>query len=610
MQQITEVVAGAQCLTLAPDRPDEMARFDAFLSRSEGAPLAVDTETTGLDIFRADHGVRLVQFGTATEAWALRVDLFRADIARVLSRGSHFLMHNATYDMLVSDRHGLADLETLAPKVTDTRILAHLIDPRRRPEGGTGHKLKELAAVYVDPDAQDGEAALKREFRRLKMTEAEGWRHIPIDNDVYVRYAGLDVLLTWRLWAELAPRVTGVGLGDLARFEHHLQGLLAILERRGVRIDVPYTERLRDALTAEATEFAAVAARYGVESVNSPKQVAAALGGMGETLTDRTAGGALSVGKEVLLALADLDREWTRIGAREPNLLADAVVRSKRAGKWASTYAQAFLDLMDPATRLHPKINGLQARTARMSIAHPPLQQLPSSDWRVRRSLIPDPGMTMVAADYSQVEMRVLAALAQEPTMMAAIASGTDLHDFTAKRVYGDDFTKAQRKVSKAIGFGKVYGGGASSIAQQTGASLAGVKEAIAAYDATFPGVRRYAAYLQRRARYGAVEVVTPSGRHLPLDRQRLYAATNYVVQSTARDILAQALVDLFDQGLGDFLLLPVHDEVLAQAPDADAAEVVAEIGRVMESTFYGVAIKSDTTILGPSWGHGYGAKE
>jgi DNA polymerase-1 len=418
------------------------------------------------------------------------------------------------------------------------------------------------------------------------------------------------VLLTSRLADRLEAEVAAVGLTDLSRFEHHFQALMAVLQRRGMRLDLDYTRRLKDDLGAEEARFSAVAARYGVESINSPKQVADALAGMGETLAERTPSGAVKVDREVLLALADLDRDWQRIGAREPNPLADAVVRAKRAGKWATAYAGAFLDLADATGRLHPGIHALQARTARMSVSRPPLQQLPSSDWRVRRCFVPDHGMTVIAADYSQIEMRVLAALSGDPMMREAIASGTDLHDFTASKVFGDGFTKAQRKVAKGIGFGKVYGGGAVSIARQTGTDPEAVRDAIMAYDATYPGIKSYSRGLQRRAEFGAREVVTPAGRHLPLDRDRLYAATNYIVQSTARDLLAQAVVDCFDAGLGDFLLLPIHDEILAQAPEADAAEVVAEVGHVMESEFYGVRIVADTSVYGPSWGHGYGAKE
>jgi DNA polymerase-1 len=329
---------------------------------------------------------------------------------------------------------------------------------------------------------------------------------------------------------------------------------------------------------------------------------------MGEQLEERTASGALKVDKSVLLALADLDTNWQRIEAREPNKLADAVLRAKRADKWANTYVGTFLNQRDAQNRLHPSINSLQARTARMSVSNPPLQQLPSSDWRIRRAFIADPGMLMIAADYQQVEMRVLAALSQDKTLLDAIAEGVDLHDFTAARVFGYGFTKAQRKIAKAVGFGKVYGGGAASIARQTGAPVEAVKNAISAYDQTYPGIKQFANKLQRKAEFGVKEVVTPSGRHLPLDRDRLYAATNYVVQSTARDLLAQAIVDLHLAGLGDFLLLPVHDELIAQAPADSAAEVVKEIGKVMESTFFGVEITSDPEVLGMSWGHGYGA--
>jgi DNA polymerase-1 len=609
MQTLSHRIRGTECLIHRPEPSDSLAGFWGMLGR---APIvALDTETTGLDTFSPGHKVRLVQFGTATEAWVLPVAGGFVPVIREALAQGEFVAHNATYDLLVLDRHGLARLEDLGPRVHDTRVMAHLLDPRSKAEGGYGHSLKELAAVFVDPAAPDGQRELHKVFRAMKLSIAEGWAAIPVDHPDYVRYAGLDVLLTARLHEVLAALIAGSPeLFRLLKFEEHLQGLLARMERRGMLIDVDYTRRLKDRLRADEGRYEAVAQRYGVTSVNSPKQVAEALGAMGEVLTDKTPSGALSVGKEVLLTLADLDRDWQRIGAREPNPLADAIVRCKRAGKWATTYADAFLTMRDGADRLHPSIGSLQARTARMSVSRPPLQQLPSSDWTIRRAFIADPGHLIFASDYAQVEMRVLAALAHEETMKAAIASGVDLHDFTAAKVFGEQFTKAQRKVAKAIGFGKVYGGGATSIARQTGADLKGVQAAISAYDDTYPGVRRYAGRLQRRAQYGRVEVVTPSGRHLPLDRQRLYAATNYVVQSTARDLLAQAIVDLFDQGLGDYLLLPIHDELLGQAPADVAEEVAHEVGRVMESTFFGVEIKSDPEVLGPSWGHGYGAKE
>ncbi|MFG3715832.1 DNA polymerase [Micromonospora sp. NPDC047730] len=628
MRTLTHAVAGSTVGIHVPERREDLDGFRAFLAGGDRI-LAFDTETTGLDVYTPGHRLRLAQIGNGREAWVLRTDLFAEDVAAALRQPRPFVMHNAPYDLLVADRHLGVRLEDLGPRTFDTRVLAHLLDPRSPQEGGIGLRLKMLSAVYVDPEAPDTEEGLSAIFSALyaawKKTVsretvdawarqhpkrphmAYGFGNIPIDHETYVRYAGLDVILTHRLFHALGPMVREIGLDHLSKFEHHLQVLLAILQRRGFRLDVPYVEALRDDLLAEAERFRAVARRYGVENVNSTAQLAAALEAMGETLTERTPSGAVKVDKGVLLPLADLNLDWDRLDVRTPNPLADAALRSKRSEKWAVTYAQAFLDLKDADDRLHPSIGGLQARTARMSISRPPLQQLPSSDWRVRRAFIADPGQTVIAADYQAVEMRVLAALADVPRMKEAIANGEDLHSFTARLIEGDGFTKRHRKLYKGVGFGKVYGGGAATLSRQTGAPLDAVKRAIAAYDSVYPEIKRYSRRLMERAEFGRREVVTPSGRHLPLDRDRLYAATNYVVQSTARDLLAQAIADIFAAGLGDHLLLPVHDELIAQAPTADAEEVIREIGKAMESTFFGVRIESDPDVYGPSWGHGYG---
>lgn len=627
MITLTHTIAGDECRIYFPERRQDLPGFESFLAQGDKV-LGFDTETTGLDIFGQDYRVRLVQFGNAREAWVLRADLFGDVIAKTLRQPRAFVAHNAPFDLLVTDRHIGVTIEELASRVFDTRVLAHLIDPRTKAEGGAGLHLKELCEIYVDdnaPDTQEGLAsiflALHNAWKKtVSADEVERWKaiagkrphmrygftNIPIDHELYVRYAGLDVILVTRLFYELAPLVKEMGLNDLSKFEHHLQGLLAIMQRKGMKLDIAYVQKLREDLAKEHEQYSKVAARYGVANINSTDQVAEALRAMGETLTEKTGSGKDKVDKEVLMPLADLDREWERIEARTPNPLADAVLRAKRAKKWGEDYAGAFLNLADPEGRLHASIGGLQARTARMSISRPPLQQLPSGDWKIRRAVIADEGQLIIASDYSQVEMRVLAALCQDPTLVEAIKSGVDLHDFTATKVFGPDFTKMQRKISKSIGFGKVYGGGATTVSRQTGADIDAIRPAMAAYDSTFPGIKRYGQRLQKRAEYGKKEVITVSGRHLPLDKDRLYAATNYVVQSTARDLLAQAIVDIFDAGLGDHLLLPVHDELVGQAPAHEAEEVIQEIGRIMGSTFYGIPITSDPEVYGRSWGSGY----
>jgi DNA polymerase-1 len=601
-----------------PERPEELAEFNAWAERNRGI-LGLDTENTGLHIYGAEFRGRLVQFGTADEAWCIPVErgeAYRWAASAVLrDPARQFVVHNAPYDLLVLDVTGLAPSEELGPRVFDTYLLGHLCDPRMLHQGGTGLKLKELCVVYVDPGAADTQDGLHAVFRKeYKATKHTGWALIDLDHPLYVTYAGLDVIYAVRLLRELGTLVKGNGLSKLAHWEHRVQLLTTGMRKRGLLIDPEYTSNLVAQLHDEAERHRNTAAEFGVKNVNSNAQVIAALEGMGEEWSETTDGGAPSVSKDVLLPMADLGMQWERLDARQPNPVADAVVRAKRASKWSESYAQAFLDKMDEGRRIHPSIRSLAARTARMSVSDPALQQLPSSDWTIRRCIVADPGQLIVAADYSQVEMRVLAALSRDAALMEAIASGEDLHTFTAKLVSGgawegmDDKARAKaRKLFKAVGFGKVYGGGAVTLSRQTGAPLADVKVAVAEYDRAFPGIKAYGRRLQRGANYGGNEVVTPFGRHLPLDRDRAYAATNYVVQSTARDLLAKALCDLDDAGMSEYVLLPVHDELVCQAPAEDAAEVIRTIGRVMESTFGGVAITSDAEVYGRSWGSGYG---
>ncbi|MFE3144779.1 DNA polymerase [Streptomyces scopuliridis] len=612
-------VAGEETMTRVPETPEDFDEFRRWVSgvSASGQPIGLDTETTGLDIFSPNYRLRTVQFGTARDAWVLQTEKARSTLdhaRRALRTIPRFLIHNAAFDWLVLDRHAGVPLEELYPKTIDTRLLAHLHDGRLEAEGGTGLGLKPLSALFVDPEAPDTAKGLYAEFRKIGKTKETGWAAIDVDNPLFLQYAGLDVLLVSRLAPVLHGLLRKFDIPwRLVEFEHRVSSICSKMERKGMRLDVDYTRALAVRLAKESERFAGVAHRYGVVSLNSTTQVADALIGMGETLImpgksapERTPSGKLKVDKAVLLALADLDGKWQRVGARTPNPLADAVIRSKRAGKWKTAYADNMLSGRDADDRIHPKINSLQARTGRMSITNPALQTLPSGDWTIRRAMLADEGKRIISVDYAAVEMRVLAALAPEPRMIEAITAGRDLHDFTASLVFGPNFTKDDRKVAKAIGFGKVYGGGATTIQRQTGAPMEAVQAALAAYNRVYRGVTRFARQLQSEGRVNGYVVRTPSGRRLPLDRDRVYAATNYMVQSSARDVLCQALVDLDERGLGDALLLPVHDEVVAQADAREAPEVAREIAEVMAMDFFGVPLATDPEVGGQSWGSLY----
>lgn len=613
MIEHTFPVLGRSVPVRVPQSVDDFRLFQRYIldRANAGERVAYDTETTGLDTFSTGFRIRTAQFGTPDEAWVLQVEK-GDDLQRLASWALRTLpalsMQNRNFDMLVSDRH-LPDvtLEDLAPKTLDAYIYSHLSDPRRREQGGVGNGLKDAAAHYVDPSAPDTQGGLIEEFHKIGYTKDTGWSHIDIDNPLYLSYAGGDVILTSSLLPKVQQRVRELGVNpNLPAFEHEVGYVCALIERRGMRINREYTTRLSSELADEAARWAAEAKRYGVENINSPRQVSEALLGMGEKIPERTAGGAVQVDGKVLKRLADVDKDWDPIESRTPNPLAMAVLRSKRASKWRTSYAEAMLRTADENDRVHPKIGALAARTARMSISDPPFQQLPSGKWEVRHAVVSDPGRRMISVDYSSVEPRVMAALSGDERMTAAILEGADLHNLTAASVYGPGFTKGQRKVAKVVQLGVAYGGGAATIAAQTGLTLPAAQDAVRGYKRTYPRLARYIRSLQRQVIRDGYTLRTPSGRRLVFDRDAAYASFNGEIQSTARDIFAQGLLEIHARGLTPHVLLPVHDEIVADAPEREAETVAREIGEAMATTIRGIPIATDPDVGGRSWGSLY----
>ncbi|GAA2609766.1 DNA polymerase [Actinomadura fulvescens] len=619
MRTIEARVNGEECRGWFPETEDELRGFRDWLVKAQRrGHVAVDSETTGLNVYAPDFRVRLVQFGTATEGWLIPVEWggqFRRAVVWALRTAHALTIHNAPFDGLAFDREGFISLDDLFAKVTDTKILAHLYDSRPFEEGGIGTSLKPLSVAYVDPGADDGQKALVKIFNASGWTKETGWAHIDIRHPDYQRYALLDVLLGSRILPILTDKLTDLGTGKrLGDYEHEIARIGAVIQRKGMLIDAPYTTHLRDELMDEKGLYLRKANAYGVTSVDAPAQVGAALVGMGEELTERTEKNQLSVGKEVLLPLADLDKDWHRIGAREPNPLADAVLRSKRAGKWAKSYADAMLNLRDANGRIHPHTNTMGARTARWSVSNPPLQQLPSSDWRIRRCVIAEPGHVIIASDFAQVELRVLVALANATSIVREVNNGADLHTLTTRMVFGigPEVTDAQlkndprRKLCKIISLGKAYAGGIKTLARQTGLPVEQVKQAVGQYDRALPAIRRYGKKLTREAFQNGMTVLTPSGRTLRLSRDKAYTAIAYMCQSSARDILGQALLEMDGAGILDHVIGVVHDEVIGSVPATDAEEIAREFGRCMDMPFFGVNIESEPEIYGDNWGMGY----
>lgn len=604
MRTLTHVVAGDTCLIFVPERQEDLANFLPWMESRIHAVLAIDTETTSTDVFGAGFGLRLLQIGDEREAWVIRSDLAQA-CADAVRRHDHWVAHNFAFDSQVLEQTLGITIETMTPKMFDTIIMSKLINPTRP----GGHALKPLTEEFVDENALDTAEGLYAEFRRLGFTKDTGWAGIPFSNELYVRYAGLDVLYCARLFKVLALKIKAdERLMELSTFEHTIQGYLNIMRRKGLRVDLEYAKAQQAKFYEDyETHLAIVRDEFGLANLNSSQQVQDALLASGAELTERTPGGGYKTGKDILWPLGGLDEFGQEIeGYENPNMLAYHIARGKRAERFASAYLGKFIDLADPRGYIHPETTGLQARTSRMAVSNPPLQQLPSKDWKVRRAIIADPGNSIISADYEQIELRIIAALGNVTKMKEAIAQGLDLHGYTAELAYGPDYTKQQRTFMKGAGFGIAYGGGAKGLARKMGIAVPVATGVVKAYSRVYPEIKRWSLKLQRDARRNGMVMRSATGRILALDRDRIYAAINYQVQSLAADVLKNALEAMWNAGLGEYLMMPVHDEVVAQAPTEDAEDVAHKIKELMASMIDDVRLDSDAEVYGASWGHGY----
>ncbi|AVR57031.1 DNA polymerase I [Mycobacterium phage TNguyen7] len=603
-------VAGDEVVIRVVETEDDLEGFRDFIRAHLGF-LGLDSETTGLDIYSDNFRCRTVQFGTPNEAWVVPVELgppFEAAVIEALEAVNGFVLHNASFDLQVFERTLKVPMESMWPKVKDTRILSHLVDPRGKDEGGIGHSLEETVRHYVDTQVADKVKTLMADLakERKGVTKDTIWKKIELFDPTYTLYAGMDPILAARLIQKLAPLVRV--RDELVDNEHRLAEICSYMERQGFLLDVEYTEELSLDLKVKESHYNEVALNYGCEKINSTDQVADVLESMGVKIIGRTPSGKRQVNDDLLSKLV-------ATGSPEVSQFAESVIEGKKAGKWRKTWVDTFLKTRDSKNRCHASINPLRARTARMSITGIPAQTLPSGDWMIRRCFLADEGHKIASVDYQAQELRVLAALSKDKAMVEAFLNDEDLHLKTARAAWPDrEITKdsPERKYAKTVNFGRVYGGGAKTVAEQTGLDMAQAQQVVSGFDRAYPEVQKLSQRLQREAiRNGYI--TTPfidglGGRRLPVDPQRAYSALNYLIQSSSRDVTARALLRLHDAGFTPYLRLPIHDEILASVPAEHAEWGAKRIGELMAEQMGPVLIGTDPEVGGRSWGSLYGA--
>jgi DNA polymerase-1 len=551
--------------------------------------VGLDTEGTGLDT-RRDR-VRLLSLAPTPDGPVYLLDCFAIDPSPLwpLLAPLTLAIHNALFDLRMLGRMGFE----AAGKVRDTMILSRLLTAGT----GDGNSLKECAA---------------RHFRLYvpKELQVSTWNGEKLTED-QLRYAALDAAVTRRLWLALQPLIREAELGPVAALEHRALWGVRWLADSGVMIDVDAWERLAESADAEAVrtradlEVAAPANPDGEPwNWNSHPQVKLAL--------------------DLAGCKVDNTKAETLQGIDHP--LAQAVLEDRKAAKFAGTYGMGWFHRALDRGRVFGDWKQCGAITGRMSCAAPNLQNVPrkrKESALIRKCFVAPPGRVLVRADFSQIELRIAAAVSGDKAMIAALQRGDDLHALTARRLTGrKEVSRAERDLAKPINFGLIYGLGARGLmnkARDYGAEL--TEQQAANYRDKFfdlyQGIARWhrkLGVLLCRQQLGVEprEVRTLTARRILVNPLKVRPTTyaNYIVQGSAGDGMKEALALLWERRQeappGTFPVLAVHDEIVVEC-DADqaaqaAAWLVAAMKDAMAPLLGDVPVEVEATA-GPSWG-------
>lgn len=499
----------------------------------------------------------------------LRPVLQNAGIAKIA--------HHAKYEALVLRRHGIQ----LAGLKADPMLASYLVEPER-----FAHTLRHIA------QAQLGVALAGDEELLGKGKAQTGWHGVAIE--ATAAHVAQRANLSLRCADALLPQLDEGGLRALYDdLEVPLEGVLAELEFAGIGVDVEVLREqsawLRGEIEGEEREIHALAG--APFSIGSPQQLGEVLfNRLGLPAKKRTQTG-FSTDQTVLEGLAD----------QHP--IAAKVLRWRQLSKLKSTYTDALQEQILPATgRVHTCYQQAVAATGRLSSTEPNLQNIPirsTEGKRIRQAFVAADGCVLLSADYSQIELRVMAHLADDPGLQEAFRRGADIHRETAARMFGifpDMVTTAQRSAAKTINFGILYGMGAQRLARSIDVSQKEAKAFIDKYFEGFPGVQAFVDRTLASARetgevrtlYGRRRQVPGLSSQNPMERaaaERI--AVNTPVQGTAADLIKRAMLEvqhrLRAENLKSRLLLQVHDELVLEVPQAEIAAVTVLVRDAMQ---------------------------
>jgi len=598
------------------------ARLEAWVARARAAQLvAVDTETSALDAIGAElvgvsfalgpndacyiplgHGggdmfaERPAQIPLAEALAVLRPLLEDDAVLKVFQNGK--------YDLNVLARHGIA----VAP-IDDTMVMSFALDAGRDEGGmGGGHGMDELSARHL------GHTPIA--FKEVCGTgkKAISFAEVPLDRAT--AYAAEDADITWRLHALLKPRLAVEGGTRIyERVDRPLIPVVARMERAGIKVDAARLAQLSEAFSGEIARLErAIHAAAGAQfTVGSPKQ-------LGEILFDKLGykGGRKGKSGQYSTDVAVLERL-----AAEGAPIARLVLEWRQLAKLKSTYTDALQAAINPATgRVHTSYSLVGAQTGRLSSTDPNLQNIPVRTpigRQIRQAFVAEEGHVLLAADYSQIELRLAAHMADVESLKSAFAAGEDIHARTAMELFGE-VTRDTRARAKTINFAILYGISRWGLAARLEVDPDEAQAMIDTYFQRFPGIQRYIHETLERVRArGYSETLFGRKTWFPrinsknqAERQGSErAAINAPIQGTSADIIKRAMVRmepaLAAAGLADVrMLLQVHDELVFELP-AQKVEAAAPIIRQVMAEAAGPAVTLSVPLAveigtGASW--------
>lgn len=583
------------------DVQDMVEWFDS----TDAEILGLDTETSGLKIYDPCFKLRMVQIGDEMHGWAVPFERWGGIILELMRRwdakGGQWTLHNMAYDYKVLKVH--AGYEIPWHNAHDTMIMSRILFPDK-PAG-----LKELTDRFVDPRASMGDAALKAAFKRGGWT----WENIPIDQEDYWFYSALDPILAATLYRELRPQLDYTQMYSVYDLEMGVLRVMVGAEDRGLKVDLDYIGNKIEEfsqLVVDGEQF--VEDTWGV-NMNSNPQLVEKFTELGAKFTKFTPKGEKSVDKEQMDRFMESDNE-------DVASLASKIVNTRKIAKMNGSYFKNFME-MAQSGYLHPNIQTLQAKSGRMSITNPALQTLHSDDSLIRNSIVPSAHDHIIcSADYDQMELRLLAHLSEDQALIDAFnnadATGGDFFTDMGRTVYDDptmEKSDPRRARIKTLMYSSIYGAGIDKMAKSAGVSYEEMEETANKIFSTFPGFKGFmakkAAEAEQNLRdYGEAFVTLSSGRRLPVESDKIYKATNQSIQSLGAELLKMAIMRLDSSELSQYILLPIHDEILFSIPVDKIDELFPIIDNCMSFTEgeFLVNLTAATEIKGYRWGEAY----